>query len=536
MLDKLMYNGRIHTLDDKENIYQAVGIKDGIITLLGTDEEFEKVEARDKIDLKGKLVLPGFVDTHLHMVNYAFVEKSVKLFECTSVEEMLELTQKRMEESCGKGTPLTWLYCRGFNEEHFEVPRYPHKDELDALSVDIPIIMVRVCGHVAVCNTCGLNLLRTLPNFTEFEKDVDFESGLIKENAVQFFYSVLPAPSEEGIKEYIRYGMKKMNEHGFTGIHSDDLASLPGKDWRSVMEAYQSLDENNEMTLRVYEQCLFERIEDGKRFIEEGFRTGQTGKYFTIGPMKLLQDGSLGARTAALRKSYAGEESNCGISIYSQDELDDLIAFYDRHQIQAAIHCIGDRAMDMVLEAVEKSPYRKENRKGRHGIVHAQITNPEILKKMKEQDVLAYIQPVFVDLDMNMVESAVGPERMDKVYAWKTMLDMGIHAVGGSDAPVVSFHPLENIFFAVTRQNLAGMPEEGWIPSEKMSVDEAVKLFTKYAAYASYSEEENGTIELGKKADLVVLDRDICEIDPSEIKDVEVDMTILDGNIVYQRN
>ena len=189
----------------------------------------------------------------------------------------------------------------------------------------------------------------------------------------------------------------------------------------------------------------------------------------------------------------------------------------------------------MVIEAAAKSPFRKDNKKGRHGIVHCQITNPRILEKMKEQDLLAYIQPVFIDLDMNTVEPAVGARRMDKIYAWKSMLDMGIHASGGSDAPVVSFDAMENIYFAVTRKNIKGQPEEGWIPSEKMSVDEAVKLFTKNAAYASYTEKENGTIETGKNADLVVLEKDIYSIDPDEIKTVKVDMTVLGGKVVFER-
>ena len=154
---------------------------------------------------------------------------------------------------------------------------------------------------------------------------------------------------------------------------------------------------------------------------------------------------------------------------------------------------------------------------------------------MKKNDILAYIQPIFVDLDMDIVESRIGAHRMDKVYAWKTMLDMGIHASGGSDAPVVDFNVMENIYSAVTRKNLKGLPEGGWIPSEKMTVDEAVKLFTKYAAYASYSEHENGTLEVGKWADLAVIEKDIYEISPELIKETRIDMTILAGKTVYTR-
>nr|WP_296958567.1 amidohydrolase [uncultured Mediterraneibacter sp.] len=532
-MDKIFFNGCIRTLDDQNTVAQAVGIENGKITFIGTGQEAERIFCEDRTDLQGRLLLPGFVDTHLHMLHYAFVEKSVKLFDCRSVEEMLDTAKKKLDESAGK--QLTWLYCRGWNEEHFETPRYPLKEELDALSTEIPIIMVRVCGHVAVCNSCGLERLKKIEQFDEIAKEVDFQTGLLKENAVQFYSSVLEAPSQEEVEGYITYSAKKLNECGFTGVQSDDLASLPGKNWRRIMDSYQALDARGELNIRHYEQCLFERAEDAKAFIEEGFRTGQRGNHFTIGPMKLLQDGSLGARTAAMNEPYTDDPQNRGIITFTQEELDDLFAFFDQHQMQAAVHCIGDRAMDMVIEAVEKSPYREKNPKNRHGIVHCQITNQRILEAMKQQDILAYIQPVFIDLDMNTVEPAIGSERMDKIYAWKSMLDLGIHTSGGSDAPVVSFDAMENIYFAVTRRNIQGQPEEGWIPSEKMSVDEAVKLFTKNAAYASYTEDENGTIEVGKNADFVVLERDIYQIDPEEIKTTKVDLTILGGKPVYER-
>ena len=532
-MDKIFYNGTIRTLDDNNTIVEAAAIKDGKIAFLGSNAEAEGFAYAEKIDLKGRTMLPGFVDSHMHMLHYAFVEKSIKLFDCRSVEDTLDAARKRLDET--KDHPLTWLFCRGWNHELFDEPRYPHKDELDALSTEIPIIMVRVCGHVAVCNTCGLELLKKIPQFPEIEQDVDLETGLIKENAVQFYYSVLEAPSQKEIESFIVHGIEKLNECGITGIQSDDLASLPGKNWRRILDAFRAVDEKDQMNVRYYEQCLFERIEDAKAFVTEGFRTGQRGKHFTVGPMKMLQDGALGARTAAMREPYEGFPENVGISIYTQDELDDIIAFHDQHDMQVAVHCIGDRAMDMVIEAIEKSPYREKNSKNRHGIVHAQITNPEILEKMAENDILAYIQPVFINSDMDIVEERIGAHRMPKVYAWKSMLDMGIHASGGSDAPVERFDIMENIYFAVTQKNLRGLPEEGWIPSEKMSVDEAVKLFTKHAAYASYTEHENGTIETGKYADLVVLEKDIYEIDPDDIKTTKIDMTIFNGEIVYKR-
>lgn len=532
-MKKILFNGRIRTLDDNDRVAEAVVVEDERIIFVGTVKEAESIACDEKIDLKGRLLLPGFVDSHMHMLNYAYVEKSVKLYDCRSVEDMLAAAKARMDEYEGK--KLSWLYCRGWNDEKFDEPRYVTKDELDELSSEIPIIMVRVCGHVGVCNTPGLEKLKTVKEFDEFASEVDFETGLIKEIAVQYYYSVLDAPAQEEVESYIKYSAQKLNEGGFTGVQSDDLAALPGKNWRRILDSYQALDERGELNIRHYEQCLFERVEDAKAFIEAGYRTGQRGDHFTIGPMKLLQDGSLGARTAALNEPYEGHPDNRGIAAFSQEELDDLVAFFDQHQMQAAIHCIGDRSMDMVIEAIAKSPYRKDNVKNRHGIVHCQITNPRIIDNMKKHDILAYIQPVFIDLDMGMVEAAIGSHRMEKVYAWKTMLDAGIHVSGGSDAPVVSFDVMENIYFAVTQKDINGQPEGGWLPEEKFTVDEAVKLFTKNAAYASYTEEENGTIEVGKYADFVVLEKDIFEIDPDDIKNTKIDMTILGGKTVFER-
>lgn len=534
-MDKVFYNGCISTLDQSDRFAEAVGIQDGKIAFIGSNEEALALSCDDRTDLRGRLMLPGFVDSHLHMLHYAFVEASVKLFGCKSVEDCLDAAKQRLEDSTAKGKGLRWLFCRGWNEELFSEARYPTLAELDALASDIPIIMVRVCGHIAVCNSCGLERLKQIKEFPEIERDVDCESGLLKENAVQFFYSVLDAPAQEQVEEFIRLGMKHLNEKGITGIQSDDLASLPGKNWRRILNAFQSLQFRGQMTLRVYEQCLFERFEDLKTFIGMGYRTGQGGDFFRIGPVKLLQDGSLGARTAALTQPYEGDPDNRGIIIYEQEELNQIISYCDEHAMQAAVHCIGDRAMDMVLEAIEASPFSSENPKGRHGIVHAQITNPAILDRMKRDGVIAYIQPVFVDLDMDVVESRVGRARMDKVYAWKSMLDMGIPAAGGSDAPVVGFDIMENIYFAVTRKNFSGKPEGGWLPEERLSVKEAVRLFTQAPAYASFSEETHGTIELGKTADLVVLEENLYEAPEERIKEIPVSMTIVGGSVVYER-
>lgn len=530
-MDKIFYNGKISTLDNQDSFAEAIGVEDGKITFIGTTQEALNLEADVSINLKGKLMLPGFVDSHLHMLNYAFVEKSVKLFACKSVDDILSEIAQTLDNS---KVELNWIYARGWNETSFENPTYPTKTQLDKISEKIPVIAVRVCGHIAVTNSRGLELLQKIPQYKDIEEDVDLETGLIKENAVQFFYSILDAPTEETIKEYISFSAGKLNEKGITSIQSDDLASLPGKKWIRVMAGFKNLAETQKLNVRMYEQCLFERFEDLKDFLADGYRTGQQTGNFTIGPIKLIQDGSLGAMTAALNEPYEASESNRGTITFEQDELNQIVELCDANHMQIAVHCIGDRAMDMALESFESSSGMVSNPKNRHGIVHAQITNESILKRMKKDEVIAYIQPVFVDLDMDTVETRIGRNRMDKIYAWKSMLDMGINTCGGSDAPVVSFDIMENIYFAVTRRNIKGEPKAGWKPEERLSVSEAIKLFTKYPAYASYSEAMAGTIEVGKYADFVVLSENIYEIPEERIKDVEIVETILGGKTVYK--
>lgn len=532
-MDTLYYNGKIKTLDNQNSIVEAIGIKNGKIVFLGSNLETSSIKCDKRVDLNGKLLLPGFVDSHLHMAHFAFVENTVKLYSCKSADEAVMTLKKYSEKDENKN--LKWFFARGWNEENFQNKRYPTKAELDIISSKVPVLMVRVCGHIAVTNSVGLNRLKEIAEFDKLKSEIDFNTGVIKENAVQFFYSLLDKYSQSTVEYLLKYSFKELNKAGITGIQSDDLSSLPGKDWQSTINAYNSLQQKNEMTVRVYEQCIFEKTEHFKEFLARGYRTGQGGEFFTIGPLKLIQDGSLGARTAALSETYEGTMDNKGIVNFSQDELDEIVDLASKNDMQIAIHCIGDRAMDMVIQSMIKTHKKYNLNDHRNGIVHAQLTNQDIIKRMKENKIIAYIQPVFVDLDMDIVEPLIGKNRMKKIYAWKTFLDSGIPTVGGSDAPVVSFNIIENIYYAVTRQKLDCTPKKGWIPKECLDIEEAVKLFTKYPAYASYTEDINGTLEIGKRADLVVLDKDIYTTNLSDIKNIKVDLTIVNGKEVYKR-
>ena len=529
-MDTIFFHGRIHTMDDSGRVVEALGVEDGKVAFLGSDREAAHIECRERIDLKGRFVLPGFADSHMHLLHYAYTETSVTLNGSRSVEEVLD----RVRQYLAAHPTCTGLFARGWNEDEFDEPRYPTKEEVEALNPDIPICLARVCGHVAVVNRRGLEKLKARPEFGDFAGQIREDKGIITENAVQYYRGVLDSPSEQEIKNLLTYGVSKLHEAGITSVQSDDLSSLPGKDAGRVLAACQGLDREGGLAVDYYEQCLFERYQDLETFIGKGYRTGQTGSSFTIGPVKLIQDGSLGARTAALCEPYEGELENRGESIFDQETLNRFFVLADQNAMQVAVHCIGDRAMDMTLQAIAQSGGRKQNPKNRHGLVHVQISNRKILERMRALDVLAYIQPVFIDYDMNIVEERIGRRRMDGIYAWKSMLDLGLHASGGSDAPVVSFDVLENIYYAVTRKNRKGEPKGGWIPEERLSVDQAIRLFTRGSAYARYQEDESGSLEPGKWANMVLLSDDLYAIRPEAIKDVHVLETIYRGKSVYR--
>ena len=527
-LDILYYNGRIRTMEASCPSCQAIGVKGGRIAFLGSLEEAGSLEAEERVDLEGKPALPGFVDGHMHLVHYGFLEQSVKLFDCASVGELLGSVKAALAE---KKRP--WLYARGWNEENFQEKKYPLRSQLDALAPDIPVMATRVCGHVAVCNRTALDLIRKHPLFQGLEGEMDYETGLVKEGAVQLFYLVVESKGTQPIEEAIELAVKDMNKAGITGCQCDDFSSMPGANFRSVISAYRTVAQRGELTVRIYEQCLFERMVEFQEFLDEGYRTGWGDDLFCIGPLKLLLDGSLGARTAALNRPYEGTEEK-GQLIFTQEQLDELVSLAHREKMQIAAHCIGDRAMDSLLQAIEKAQERYPRQDCRHGIVHAQIANAQILAEMKEREVIAYIQPVFTASDRFIAEDRIGAARLDKAYAWNSMIKEGILTVGGSDAPVESFNILENIYFAVTRKTKDAQ-SESWLSKERVTVEDAVKMFTVNPAAARFQERDCGTLAVGKLADFCVLSEDIFAIPEDDIKDVSVLRTVLAGRTVYSQ-
>lgn len=538
-MDLIFINGIVYTMDENNTISEAVAVKDNKIFKVGTTEEILALRGDNSqiIDLEGKALVPGFNDSHMHLVNYGYSQTQADLIGVESVEEInRRVSQYIKDKKVEKGT---WVRGAGWNQDYFIGDKvFPTKYDLDKISLDHPIVVTRTCGHVAVVNSKALEVLGIKKGTAQvegghFDLDENGEpTGIFRENALAIVYNAIPNPGINEIKEMITNAIEQLNKCGITSVGTDDFGALPGKDYNKIIEAYLELKNEGLLNIRVYQQYLIPEIDNLKGFLNKGYKTGWGDENFKIGPLKLLLDGSLGARTAVLNEPYTDNPSTSGILTATQEELDEIVDFAHNNGNQIAIHGIGDKAMYMAFESIEKTLNKNPKKDHRHGIVHAQITDEYLLNKFKDLEAIAYIQPIFLDYDWKMVKSRIGEEREKTSYNWKTMVDMGTHIACGSDSPVDSFNVMYGIYEAVTRKDLKGNPEGGWLPEQGLTVEEALYGYTMGGAYASFEEDIKGSIEEGKLADMVVLSDNIFEIDPHKIKDVNVEMTIFNGKII----
>ena len=329
----------------------------------------------------------------------------------------------------------------------------------------------------------------------------------------------------------LRAAMKALNGYGITSCHSDDYCAFHALPWQEVGAAYRELEAAGEMTVRVYQQSNFADVEKLAQFVQEGNVTGAGSEFFKIGPLKLLGDGALGARTAYLSRPYADAPETRGLSVFTAEQFDALISYANANGMQIAVHCIGDACLDMVLSSLEKALAAHPRTDHRHGIVHCQITRADQLEKMAQMGLHIYCQGIFLDYDTHIVRERVGDELAQTSYSWKTLLRMGATVSGGSDCPVELPRVLAGMQCAVTRCDLDG--NGPYLPDEAFTVREAIDSFTKGGAYASFEEQAKGQIKPGMPADFVVLGGNLFETQKEKIKDIPVLATFVGGKCVF---
>ncbi|EOD00437.1 amidohydrolase [Caldisalinibacter kiritimatiensis] len=539
----LFYNGNILTMNEKCNDeIEAVVVKEDKIIYTGNYKESLKYTNHDtlNIDLKGRTLLPGFNDSHMHLISYGLSKYKVKLNEVNSIKELQEKLLEHMKNEEVK-IFKDWVVGSGWNHENFIEKRLPTKEDLDKVISDRPMFLSRACYHMCVVNSKALELAGISkdtkdPEGGKIDRDpiTGEPTGILRENAIYLVYDLIPFTNDiQEIKKIIIESIKDANKVGITSIQTDDFSHL--KSYDKIIEAYKQLRNQNKLNARINLQMLLKDKKMLEKFLKLGIKTGDGDKWVRFGPLKLLADGSLGSRTAALEEPYSDDNTTNGVLIYSDEELKEIIEIAYTNGLQIAVHAIGDRCMNQVLTIYE-SIYKKYPKKDpRFRIIHSQICSEKILKKMRKLNVIADVQPIFIKTDMYMAEERIGTERMKWSYCWYQMLNKGIILSGGSDSPVEPFNPLLGIYSAVTRQDLHGKPKGGWYAEEKVKLQEALKIFTKNSAYCTYEEDIKGMIKEGMLADMVVLSDDITKISQSAIKDLKVDMTIVNGNIVYTR-
>lgn len=522
------YNGLIYT--GTLPLVNCFAVENESFCFVGKEEDAPEADCR--IDLCGKFVCAGFNDSHMHLLNYGQALTMAPLHENThSLNAMLRCLKSVKPGRCG------WILGRGWNQDYFtDVHRMPSRQDLDQVSMDYPVCAIRACGHALCVNTKALELLNITaetqaPDGGEIVFEAGIPNGIFFDNAMDLVLPKIPAPGREEVKDMIRSACSVLNSYGITSCQSDDYCVFHNLPWQEVNEAFRELETTGELTVRVYEQANFTTLHSLQEFVESGNTTGVGSDLFRMGPLKMLGDGALGARTAYLSRPYADVPETRGLSVFKQETFDALIGYANRHGMQTAIHCIGDACLDMVLHSIEKALAEYPRVDHRHGIVHCQITRPDQLQKLAELGLHIYAQSIFLDYDIHMVEERVGADLAQSSYSWKTLKENGCSVSNGSDCPVEAPDVMAGIQCAVTRRDL-----NGWGPylqEQAFTVQEALDTFTKDAAYASFEEHFKGCIQPDMVADFVILGENPFETDSSELKDIPILQTVLAGKTVY---
>jgi predicted amidohydrolase YtcJ len=515
----ILLNADVVTLDPKQSRAQAIAIQGGKIIAVGSNQEIRKHARKNTkvIDCRNRAIVPGLVDCHAHMLEFGFSLQNLNLRQVKSIREI----QEKLREHVDKNPELDWILGGHWDQEKLAEKRYPTRMDLDAVVADKPVFLSRVCGCLGVANTKTLQLAGITKETTvkggkiDLEKATGQPTGIVRGNAMSLVWKVIPKPNKEELKKACLLACRKAVEAGLTGVH-----------WlvRSAeeMRVLQRLYSEGRLPLRVYIGVPVKLLNET---LSLGLLPSFGNDMIKIGFIKVLADGSLGAHTAAMKEPYSDDPEKRGMMLYTQKELCQLVLKAHTGELQLAVHAIGDRAMENVLKAFEEALKKLPRQNHRHRIEHCSMLNPELITRMKRLSLIASVQPHFVASDFWILDR-VGSERARWAYSFKTLLDEGVTVASGSDCPIEKISPLLGIWAAVVRKDNV---------EERLNVEEALKTYTLNAAYASFDEEKKGTIETGKHADLTIVSHDLTKIPPEKIRDVAVEMVIVDGKIVYSK-
>lgn len=536
---KNFINGRIRTIDENNSVVQAMACEDGRIVAMGSNEEVLNAQpGAETVDLEGKDVLPGFIDCHIHLLDNAIFEKRKALFgDAKCIEDVIEITKKFIKDNnIPEGE---WVTGFGWDQEVFPDRQFPTCHQLDQISDKHPIMLDRRCGTICAANSMAMKIAGIDKNTPDPQGGelIRFEdgspTGVMLESAMSLIGDCVPKIQDKLLlKDLLKFSFDEMVKYGVTVCHTEDFYSVGDK--RSLWEAYLELDAENKMPIDLVLQLRIHRPDQLQEFYDFGFHSWERFGKVKVGPIKFLGDGSLGAWSAGLNEPYSDKPDTCGCIYWDKDELCKIAKNIVDHEFDLTIHAIGDAAIERFLDGCISVKDELKAKHFRPSVIHSQIMSERIFEKYKEVDAIALIQPMYVHSDWAIADSRVG-DRMKTSYCFGTMRKQGIRLAAGSDLPIESVNPFDGIQVMVTRRDMNGNPKEGWYPEEKFSRLDAVKLHTSFGAYASKEEDNIGTLELGKRANFVVVSDDVFEVPEDEIHEIKVLKTYIDADCVYEK-
>lgn len=529
--DLILVNGNLITSDPARPTAQAVAIRNGIIAAVGSNDDAlaERRAGTEVIDLKGRTATAAFNDAHCHPMNVGFVAGAVNA-RPEATESIAALVGK-IRERAG-GTPEgRWIRARGYDDARFAERLHPNRADLDAAAPEHPVWVVRACGHIAVANTkalerAGVTAATPNPEGGVIDRDEHGEpTGVLREAAMRFIYNVIPEPTVEEIIEALDRAAAEYHAVGVTSVAEAGIHRT------QEMAAYQAIHDRGAGGLRTYLMIMVDEMLDG--FAETGIRTGFGDARLRIGPAKLFIDGSIGGRTARMRDAYVGEAENVGLWMQPPRAFKEK--FMRAHDLgwQCCAHAIGDAAIDLLLDCYEEALAANPRPDARHRIEHCEfITDTAVFDRIKRLGCVPIPGTTFLRDFRPVYVQNLGPERLRYANAMRTFIDRGIVAAASSDAPVVTVNPLAGIETMLTRKDFAGAAA---YPEEAITLEEAIWAYTWAGAYASFEERIKGSLTPGKLGDVTVLSTDLRTVAPDDLADVPVDLTIMDGEIVFSR-
>lgn len=531
--DLVITGAKVATVDNDFSFAEAVAVKDGKIISVGSVEDVECYidNSTKHIELNGGLVLPGLIDAHGHLTSYGESLEYINLVGTSSYDEILDLVEEKLESV----NPGDWIRGRGWDQNDWDNKDFPQHDQLSELTPNNPVVLSRIDGHALLANKkamdiAGISNTTPDPKGGKVVRNKNGDpTGVFIDNAELLVTDHIPTNSIDETRRIIRNGAQHLTTYGITGIHDAGISI-------SRISDYKFLIDNGSMPVRINAMLSDTSAVLDNIFLNDYKIDSYGDDFLRMKSIKLYADGALGSRGAALLEPYADDPNNKGLILTDSLHMLQVSKAALESDYQVCIHAIGDGGIRTVLNIFEIALNAVPKQDHRFRIEHSQIVNLNDVQKYAELGVIPAMQPQHAISDMPWVKDRIGINRLEGAYAWRSFIDAGLIIPCGSDVPVEVPDPLLGIYNAVTRQNETGQPEGGWISEQKMTIEEAIKGYTIWAAQSAFQEDILGSIEVGKYADFTILDKDILSIDPTEIMETNVLYTIVNGEIRYIKN